>query len=282
MYDETKKQQGLLSRTRAALRSHGRHTLLCLLLAVVWWAALWLMAGDEAGLPGPNGYIFALAILFPNSVVWGICASLCSLPPLLGMLIAGFTLRNVVEACGSEALVVDIEVSSALKSFAMVVILTRAGLGLKIDALQKLSAALLRLIFIPNLSEAMVDAALAVTFFDMPWTLAIALGFVISAVSPAVVVPSLLLLQEQKYGTEKGIPTLVLAAASFDDVLSIQGCFICIGLAFSSGTNGLVFDILRAPMEVLVGVLSGLLVGYVTAKLTMPPVEGGEGEGEGE
>jgi NhaP-type Na+/H+ or K+/H+ antiporter len=111
------------------------------------------------------------------------------------MLIAGFALRNIVEASGSKALILDTEWSSALKSIALVVILTRAGLGLKLDALKKLSAALLRLIFIPNLSEAVVDAAFAVAFFDMPWTFALALGFIISAVSPAVVVPSLLSLQ---------------------------------------------------------------------------------------
>ena len=244
------------------------------------------MFGDEAGLPGPNGYIFALAVLFCTSVVWGLAACACSLPPLLGMLLAGFTLRNVAEACGSKALIVDTEVSSALKSIALVVILTRAGLGLKLDALQKLSAALVRLIFIPNLSEALVDATLAVAFFDMPWTYAIALGFVISAVSPAVVVPSLLSLQERRYGTEKGIPTLVLAAASFDDVLSISGFGICVGLAFRSGTNGLAFDILRAPLEVVSGITAGIGVGYVTAKLTMLPVdaereENGEKKNEG-
>jgi len=246
-----------------------KNQLLYALLGLGWWAALWLMVGDEYGLPGPNGSIFALAILFPCSVVAGWIASHGSLPPLLGMLIIGFALRNIVEASGSKALVLDTEWSSALKSVALVVILTRAGLGLKLDALQKLSAALLRLIFIPNLSEAIVDAALAVAFFDMPWTFALALGFIISAVSPAVVVPSLLSLQERRYGTAKGIPTLVLAAASFDDVLSISGFGICVGLAFSSSSNGLAFDILRAPLEVAAGIVAGILVGYTTAKLTM-------------
>jgi len=271
------KDEGCLKSTKAQLM------LLYALLGLGFWAALWLMVGDEAGLPGKKGYIFALAVLFPASLFAGWIASLCSLPPLLGMLIAGFALRNIVEASGSKALILDTEWSSALKSIALVVILTRAGLGLKLDALKKLSAALLRLIFIPNLSEAVVDAAFAVAFFDMPWTFALALGFIISAVSPAVVVPSLLYLQERRYGTAKGIPTLVLAAASFDDVLSISGFGICIGLAFASSSHGLAFNLARAPLEVVAGVSAGALTGYVTAKLTMfgmPSIEDGVRNGQ--
>lgn len=60
--------------------------------------------------------------------------------------------------------------------------------------------------------------------------------FVIAAVSPAVVVPCLLSLQEDGYGIDKGIPTLVIAAASVDDVLAITGFGVVLGIAFSQGT----------------------------------------------
>ena len=62
------------------------------------------------------------------------------------------------------------------------------------------------------------------------------LSFVLGAVSPAVVVPSMLLLQEGGYGVEKGIPTLLMAAGSFDDILAITGFNTCLGMAFSTGT----------------------------------------------
>lgn len=61
------------------------------------------------------------------------------------------------------------------------------------------------------------------------------LSFVVGAVSPAVVVPSMLLLQEGGYGVEKGIPTLLMAAGSFDDILAITGFNTCLGMAFSTG-----------------------------------------------
>ena len=63
--------------------------------------------------------------------------------------------------------------------------------------------------------------------------------FVLSAVSPAVVVPSMLLLQKDGYGVQKGIPTLLMAAGSFDDVLAITGFTTCLGVAFASGNTHL-------------------------------------------
>lgn len=60
-------------------------------------------------------------------------------------------------------------------------------------------------------------------------------SFVLGAVSPAVVVPSMLLLQKDGYGVEKGIPTLLMAAGSFDDILAITGFTTCLGMAFATG-----------------------------------------------
>jgi NhaP-type Na+/H+ or K+/H+ antiporter len=79
---------------------------------------------------------------------------------------------------------------------------------------------------------------LAVLLFGMPWPFALSLGFVLAAVSPAVVVPSLLELQIAGYGVAKGIPTLVLAAASLDDVLAISAFAMCAGIALSGATSG--------------------------------------------
>ena len=59
----------------------------------------------------------------------------------------------------------------------------------------------------------------------------------LAAVSPAVVVPCMLGLSEKGYGVDKGIPTLVIAAASVDDVLAISGFGVVLGITFSSGNN---------------------------------------------
>ena len=60
-------------------------------------------------------------------------------------------------------------------------------------------------------------------------------SFVLAAVTPAVVVPSMLSLQERGFGVDQGIPTLVIAAASIDDVLAISAFGVCLGIAFSTG-----------------------------------------------
>jgi NhaP-type Na+/H+ or K+/H+ antiporter len=99
----------------------------------------------------------------------------------------------------------------------------------------------IRLAFTPCLVETIIVGISSRILFkyalqyEFPWLWGFLLGFVLAAVSPAVVVPSLLELQEKGYGVSKGIPTLVIAAASVDDVLAISGFSILLGLAFQGG-----------------------------------------------
>ena len=74
--------------------------------------------------------------------------------------------------------------------------------------------------------------------FSLPWTLCFALGFCLAAVSPAVLVPSLMILIEKKYGAKKGIPLIMLAASSFDDIVAITVFGILIAISFDSITGG--------------------------------------------
>ena len=238
-----------------------RETLEQCLLICLAWAILWLATNDELGL---HGTILAVSTLFATSIVSGLISEIAQLPSLVGMLLAGFTLRNVSETLNVDLFIVDSKWSSTIRSAALVIILLRAGLGIDMDKVYRLSTSVTLLALLPNVVEATFDAGLAVSFFGMPWVFAYMLGFIVSAVSPAVVVPSLLKLKEQKYGTEKGIPDLILAAASFDDVLSISGFGICLGLAMGgdeSGESELIFNIIRAPLELIIGVVGGLALG---------------------
>lgn len=203
--------------------------------------------------------ILALVLLFAAAVGGGWLAARFRMPPLLGMLVAGFVLRNVpgewIEALPDSWSVV-------LRLVALSVILLRAGLGLNLDALRRLQAAFVRLAFLPNLAEAATVAVVSHFLLGLPPLWALLLGFVIAAVSPAVVVPSLLDLQLKGYGVAKGIPTMVLAAASFDDVLSITGFGICLSLLFGGqGDSSVVASLLRAPMELLLGLGGGVVIG---------------------
>ncbi|XP_072112658.1 sodium/hydrogen exchanger 9B2-like isoform X1 [Mobula birostris] len=230
------------------------------IMVILLWAVVWSITGPEC-LPGGN--LFGNLILFICAVLGGKLVGMIKfpnlppLPPLLGMLLAGFVLRNIPVV--SEAIYIDYKWSSSLRSIALAIILTRAGLGLDAKALRKLKAVCLRLAFGPCLVEACVCAVLGHYLLKLPWSWSFILGFVIGAVSPAVVVPCMLLLQKDGYGVEKGIPTLVMAAGSFDDIVAITGFNTCLGIAFSSGS--MTSNILRGFLEVLIGVAAGAAIG---------------------
>jgi solute carrier family 9B (sodium/hydrogen exchanger), member 1/2 len=240
----------------------------CLIISLAW-TVLWLATDDNTG----HGVLLAIFVLFSSSVLFGFIAELVKLPSLVGMLVIGFVIRNASEA-QTNLFVVDTTWSSTIRYFALILILLRAGLGINMNNIRRMSVSVMTLAFVPNVVEATVDASLAVVLFNMPWVYAYMLGFIISAVSPAVVVPSLLKLKEQKYGTEKGIPDLVLAAASFDDVLSISGFGICLGLAYGGEGNGdgeLIFNIFRAPLELFLGICGGVLFGKLSTYISPNP-----------
>ncbi|XP_060707674.1 sodium/hydrogen exchanger 9B2-like [Hemiscyllium ocellatum] len=230
------------------------------IMVILLWAVVWSITGPEC-LPGGN--LFGNLILFVCAVLGGKIVGMIKLPNLpplpglLGMLLAGFVLRNIPVV--SDAIYIDYKWSSSLRSIALAIILTRAGLGLDAKALRKLKAVCLRLAFGPCLSEACVCAVLGHYLLHLPWSWSFILGFVMGAVSPAVVVPCMLMLQKECYGIDKGIPTLLMAAGSFDDILSITGFNTCLGIAFSSGS--MVSNILRGFLEVLIGIAAGAAIG---------------------
>ncbi|KAF6372520.1 solute carrier family 9 member B2 [Rhinolophus ferrumequinum] len=230
-------------------------------IVVLLWAVVWSITGSEC-LPGGN--LFGIIILFYCAIIGGKLLGLIKLPtlpplpPLLGMLLAGFLLRNIPVI--SDNVQIRHKWSSSLRSIALSVILVRAGLGLDSKALNKLKGVCVRLSMGPCLVEACTSALLAHFLLGLPWQWAFILGFVLGAVSPAVVVPSMLLLQGGGYGVEKGVPTLLMAAGSFDDILAITGFNTCLGMAFSTGST--VFNVLRGVLEVVTGVATGSLLGF--------------------
>jgi len=156
----------------------------------------------------------------------------------------------------------DPYISRTLRSICLTVILLMAGLELDPHALMKLSAMVVRATFIPCFVEAIVVAILSNLLLGFPWTVGFMLGFVLAAVSPAVIIPCLMSLSQRGYGVEKGIPTLVIAACSADDVVAISGFGIFMGLTFSAG-EPLWKLILHGPIEVVIGVAFGIFWGYL-------------------
>uniref|UniRef100_A0A8B9BT17 Solute carrier family 9 member B2 n=1 Tax=Anser brachyrhynchus TaxID=132585 RepID=A0A8B9BT17_9AVES len=229
-------------------------------LVVLVWAVVWSITGTEC-LPGGN--LFGIMFLYFFAVIGGKIFGLIKirtlppLPALLGMLLAGFLIRNTPFV--SDIVQINLRWSAALRNISLSIILTRAGLGLDPKALKKLKAVCLRLSFGPCLSETCTAAVLAYLFMHLPWQWGFILGFVLGAVSPAVVVPSMLILQAGGYGVEKGVPTLLMAAGSIDDILAITGFNTCLGMAFSSGST--LYNVLRGVLEVAVGIAAGGILG---------------------
>ena len=117
-----------------------------------------------------------------------------------------------------------------IRSVCLSIILLRGGMELDFTG-KGLLVVLLTLV--PQNMEAIFSAVATRYIFDMPWALCFAMGYCLGAVSPAVLVPSCMILQNKDYGTKKGVPTSLIAAASFDDIIAISIFSIFLTIAFS-------------------------------------------------
>ncbi|MFT9497274.1 cation:proton antiporter [Anaerosolibacter sp.] len=184
------------------------------------------------------------------------------LPGLLGMLILGI----VIGPYGLNFIGKDIlSISSELRKIALIVILLRAGLGIKKETLNKVGVPAIKMSCIPGLFEGFIILFAASYLLGVTKVEAGMLGFIIAAVSPAVVVPSMLSFIHRKMGEKKGIPTLILAGASIDDVFAITLFSTFLGLYGGSNIN-VTRKILDIPISIVIGILLGVViaVGIVT------------------
>jgi len=217
------------------------------------------VAEEHGSIVTKEGQVFALVILLMASALGGFIARALRLPSLFGMLVVGIMLRNIDGIAVAKD--IDHDLASLIRNVALVIILTRGGLSLNADALRKLKFGIARLAFLPCLSEGIIDGIVGHFLLDLPWEWSFMLGFVISAISPSILVPGLLNLQEHGFGTNKGIPSLLIASATLDDVISISLFGILLGFIFS--TASIVFTIFRGPLEIIMGLVYGIVFGLI-------------------
>ena len=181
------------------------------------------------------------------------------LPGLLGMLLLGIALGpHGLNWLSTDLLVI----SGDLRKLALIIILLRAGLGISKDALKKVGSAAIKFSFLPGLIEGFTIASISMVFLGFSFIEGGILGFIIAAVSPAVVVPQMLKLSEKGLGTGKGIPTLILAGASIDDVFAITLFTTFSGFYFGQ-QNNIVSQILGIPVSIMLGIGGGVLIGFL-------------------
>jgi len=181
------------------------------------------------------------------------------LPGLIGMLILGV----LIGPYGFNLLQEDmLKISGDLRGIALIIILLRAGFGINKDDLKKIGIPALKMSCIPGLIEGLFIAAVSVCFLGFTFIQGGILGFIIAAVSPAVVVPSMLELIENNIGTKKGIPALILAGASIDDVFAITIFSVFLGLYAGSNVN-IGIQLLNIPVSILLGIIAGIIIGFI-------------------
>lgn len=162
--------------------------------------------------------LFSLALIFLCGMGLGSLFQKLKLPALLGMLLTGILLGpSVLNLLDGSILAV----SADLRRIALIIILTRAGLNLDLADLKKVGRPAVLLCFVPASFEILGALVLAPRLLGLSLTEAAVLGAVIAAVSPAVVVPKMLKLMDEGYGTRQSIPQMILAGASVDDVFVI-------------------------------------------------------------
>lgn len=197
-------------------------------------------------------YIFIFGIFFSK-----LCAFL-KIPDVVGMIFAGIVLNflNVLD-------ISLINISGDLRQFALIIILTRAGLSLDLKSLKKVGKPAILMSFLPALFEISCATIFSALIFDIPLISGLILGCVITAVSPAIIVPRMIKLQNEGFGTEKNIPKLILCSASIDDILVI--------ILFYSALNFDASNLFLIPVNIVLGVAFGvffaILMVFVVKKL---------------
>ena len=200
----------------------------------------------------------ALILLVGMSMGW-ICRKI-KLPGLLGMLITGIVLGPYVLN------MLDIKllgISADLRKIALIIILTRAGLGLDLTSLIKIGRPAVIMCFVPATFELAGMLLLAPRLMGISLLEAAVMGAVLAAVSPAVVVPRMVKLMEEGYGVKEGIPQLILAGASVDDVYVIVLFSTFSGMMQGEGAS--VIRFVNIPVSIILGMIIGLTIGILLA-----------------
>lgn len=204
--------------------------------------------------------LLSIALILIFGLALGELAGLLRLPKLTGMIAAGILLGSL--GWLDPAL---LGISADLRKIALIIILTRAGLNLELSDLKKCGRPALLLSFVPAACEIVGVTLLAQLLLGLDIAEAATMGSVLAAVSPAVIVPKMLKLMEEKRGTDKQIPQMILAGASMDDVFVIVMFSVFSGLCAGGEVSAV--SIVNIPVSILLGAAVGAVCGVLMALL---------------
>ena len=192
-------------------------------------------------------------------ILAGLCGSLLfkkiKLPGLIGMLLAGIIIGPGFLNILDDSI---LNISAYIRKIALIIILSRAGLGLDLDSLKKNGRPAFLLSFVPAAFELIVIAIIGPVLFNISYIEAAILGTVLAAVSPAVIVPRMLKLKEEGY---RDIPEMILAGASVDDIFVIV--LFTSFTAMAKGDAVSILTYVNIPFSIVTGILIGIFSAFV-------------------
>ena len=204
--------------------------------------------------------LLSIGLIILVGLSFGWIVSKISLPRIIGMLLAGILLGPYVLNVLDSSV---IDMSGDLRKIALIIIIAKAGLSLDITDLKRIGRPAIMLCFVPATFELIAFVLFAPSIMGVSLLQAAILGAVMGAVSPAVTVPRLTKMIDEGIGVKKGIPQMLIAGASADDIYVIVLFTTLVGLEAGGNMNAM--SLLRIPEEILLGALAGGALGVILA-----------------
>lgn len=200
----------------------------------------------------------SLSFIFLVGLAMGAICQKLKLPRIIGMLATGIVLGPYVLDLLDPSI---LSISSDLRKMALIIILLKAGLSLNLEDLKKVGRPAIMMAFVPATFELIGYLVFAPLILGITRVEAAVMGSVLAAVSPAVVVPRMVQLMENKYGTEKAIPQMIMAGASCDDIFVIV--LFTTFLSMAQGGSADIKAFVNIPISIILGIILGTIVGYL-------------------
>ena len=160
----------------------------------------------------------SLAFVFLFGLMGAAVFEKMKLPRIIGMLLVGILIGPYALGLLDPTI---LSISGDLRKLALMLILLRAGLSLDLGDLKRVGRPAVLMAFVPATFEVLAVVLFAPMILGVTRVEAAVMGAVLGAVSPAVVVPRMVKLMEEGRGTKQGVPQMIMAGASCDDVYVI-------------------------------------------------------------
>lgn len=204
--------------------------------------------------------LLSIGMIILAGLLLGWIVSKIQLPRIIGMLLAGMLLGPYILNVLDSSI---IDMSGDLRKIALIIIIAKAGLSLDITDLKRIGRPAIMLCFVPATLELIAFVLFAPFIMGVTLLQAAILGAVMGAVSPAVTVPRLTKMIDEGIGVKKGIPQMLIAGASADDIYVIVLFTTLVGLEAGGNMNAL--SLLRIPEEIILGAVTGGILGVILA-----------------